>query len=74
MNNQDVPKLSTIHLMYVPTHQLYTSCMCQLINCLSQPYTQHVPQPKALINSSSKSDLYLCNRLGVFDHISTNIP
>jgi hypothetical protein len=31
-------------------HQLYTSCMCQLINYLSQPCTQHVPQPKALIN------------------------
>jgi hypothetical protein len=26
-------------------HQLYTSCMCQLINYLSQPCTQHVPQP-----------------------------
>ena len=31
-------------------HQLYTSCMCQLINYLSQPCTQHVPQPKSLIN------------------------
>jgi hypothetical protein len=31
-------------------HQLYTSCMCQLINYLSQLCTQHVPQPKALIH------------------------
>ena len=31
-------------------HQLYTSCMCELINYLSQPCTQHVPQPKSLIN------------------------
>jgi hypothetical protein len=31
-------------------NQLYTSCMCQLINYLSQPCTQHVPQPKSLIN------------------------
>jgi hypothetical protein len=31
---------------YVPImHQLHTSCMCQLINYLSQPCTQHVPQP-----------------------------
>jgi len=31
-------------------HQIYTSCMCQLINYLSQPCNQHVPQPKSLIN------------------------
>ena len=31
MNHPDVPTSSTIHLMYVPTHQL-------------QPCTQHVPQ------------------------------
>jgi hypothetical protein len=31
-------------------HQLYTSCMCQLINYLSQPCTQHVTQPKSIIN------------------------
>ena len=31
-------------------HQLYTSCMFQLINYLSQPCTQHVPQTKSLIN------------------------
>jgi hypothetical protein len=31
-------------------HQLYTSCMRQLINYLSQACTQLVPQPKALIN------------------------
>jgi hypothetical protein len=39
MTRQYVPTSSTIHFMYVPTHQL-----------LSQPCTQHVPQPKALIN------------------------
>jgi hypothetical protein len=33
LTHQHVPTSSTIHLMYVPTHQLYTSC------------TQHVPQP-----------------------------
>ena len=32
MTHQYVPTSSTIHIMYVPTHQLYTSCMCQLIN------------------------------------------
>ena len=31
-------------------HQLYTSCMCQLINYLSQPCTQNLTQPKYLIN------------------------
>jgi hypothetical protein len=40
MTHQYVPTSSTIHLMYV----------CQLINYLSQPCTQHVPQPKSLIN------------------------
>jgi hypothetical protein len=40
MTHQYVPTSSTIHLMYVR----------QLINYLSQPCTQHVPQPKALIN------------------------
>jgi hypothetical protein len=38
--HQYVPTSSTIHLMYVR----------QLINYLSQPCAQHVPQPKALIN------------------------
>jgi hypothetical protein len=32
------------HQMY-QHHQLYTLCMCQLINYLSQPSTQHVPHP-----------------------------
>jgi hypothetical protein len=34
---------STMTHQYVPTSSIYTSCMCQLINYLSQPCTQHVP-------------------------------
>jgi hypothetical protein len=48
-----VPIMHQILIKYdssICTHQLYTSCMCQLINYLSQPCTQHVPQPKSLIN------------------------
>jgi hypothetical protein len=46
-------KYSTSSINHVSTilltiAQLYTSCMCQLINYLSQPCTIHVPQPKAL--------------------------
>jgi hypothetical protein len=37
LTHQDVPTSSTIRLMYVLTHQLYISCVCQLIN-----YTPHV--------------------------------
>ena len=39
--------VSTTHQLWLINmyqhHQLYTSCMCQLINYLSQPCTQHVP-------------------------------
>jgi len=45
---------STTHQLWIINmyqhHQLYTSCMCQIINYLSQPCTQHVPQPKSLNN------------------------
>ena len=46
--------VSTTHQLWLINmyqhHQLYTSCMCQLINYLSQPCTQLVPQPKYIIN------------------------
>jgi hypothetical protein len=45
-----VSTTSTMTINMYQHHQLYTSCMCQLINYLSQPCTQHVPQPKSLIN------------------------
>jgi hypothetical protein len=40
--------INHVSTILLTSAQLYTSCMCQLINYLSQPCTQHVPQPKSL--------------------------
>jgi hypothetical protein len=42
--------INHVSTILLTSAQLYTSCMCQLINYLSQPCTQHVPQPKSLIH------------------------
>jgi hypothetical protein len=56
LTHQYVPTSSTIHLMYVPTHQLYTSCMCQLINNhVPNMYLNHIP--KTYTNITIKSYL-----------------
>ena len=38
-----VPIMHQLLINMYQHHQLYTSCMCQLINYLSQPCTEHVP-------------------------------
>jgi hypothetical protein len=49
MTHQDVPTSSTIHLMYVPTHQLLVSTMYP--TCTSTKIPHQFPHPKIICNS-----------------------
>jgi hypothetical protein len=41
MTHQDVPTSSTIHIMYVPTHQLLVSTMCPTCTSTKIPHQFH---------------------------------
>ena len=73
-----INNVSTTHQLWLINmyrhHQLYT-CMCanSSTTCLNHVLNMYHNQKPSSI-SSSKYDLYLCNRNGVYHHIPTNLP
>jgi hypothetical protein len=71
MTHQDVPTSSTIHLMYVPTHQLLVSTMYPTCTSTKSPHQFYHPN---LICNFVIDLVYMITYLQTFLKFNCNIP